>query len=93
MPLLSRESLAAGAFDVAHTAGAPRLPVTILQIGDGNFLRGFVDWMVDVANGAGLMSAGVAIAQPLDQGVAGLLNAQEGLYTVLLRGKIGRAHV
>ncbi|CAO3459137.1 Altronate oxidoreductase (EC 1.1.1.58) [Azospirillum argentinense] len=86
MPLLSRDSLAAGAFDVAHMAGAPRLPVTILQIGDGNFLRGFVDWMVDVANGAGLMSAGVAVAQPLDQGVAGLLNAQEGLYTVLLRG-------
>ena len=86
MPLLSRDLLAGGALDVAHTAGAPVLPVTVLQIGDGNFLRGFVDWMVDVANGQGLMKAGVAVAQPLDQGIAGMLTAQDGLYTVLLRG-------
>ncbi len=51
MPLLTRERLSSGALDVAHTAGAPVLPVTILQLGDGNFLRGFVDWMVDIANG------------------------------------------
>ncbi|MBP2312753.1 tagaturonate reductase [Azospirillum soli] len=86
MSLLTRERLSSGALDVAHTAGAPVLPVTILQVGDGNFLRGFVDWMVDVANGQGLMTAGVAVAQPLDQGIAGLLKGQEGLYTVLLRG-------
>ncbi|MBP2290683.1 tagaturonate reductase [Azospirillum rugosum] len=86
MAQLSRDLLAGGALDVAHTAGAPVLPVTILQVGDGNFLRGFVDWMVDVANGRGLMGAGVAVAQPLAQGIAGLLKAQDGLYTVLLRG-------
>lgn len=86
MHTLNRETLAGGTLDVAHTAGAPVLPVAILQIGDGNFLRGFVDWMVDVANGAGLTKAGVAVAQPLDRGIAGLLSAQDGLYTVLLRG-------
>ncbi|WP_109118515.1 tagaturonate reductase [Azospirillum sp. TSO22-1] len=86
MPTLTRDQLAGGAHDVAHTAGAPVLPVTVLQVGDGNFLRGFVDWMVDVANGAGVYRGGVAIAQPLDQGVAGLLKAQDNLYTVLLRG-------
>lgn len=86
MTTLTRERLAAGSLAVAHTPGAPLLPVTILQIGDGNFLRGFVDWMVDVTNGQGLSKAGVALAQPLDQGIAGLLKAQEGLYTVLLRG-------
>lgn len=36
------------------------LPVTILQLGDGNFLRGFVDWMVGIANGQGVMKAGIA---------------------------------
>ncbi|WP_448191002.1 tagaturonate reductase [Azospirillum sp. sgz301742] len=86
MHSLTRDLLAGGALDVAHTAGAPTLPVTILQVGDGNFLRGFVDWMVDVANGAGVYRGGVAIAQPLGQGVAGLLQAQDNLYTVLLRG-------
>lgn len=86
MTLLSRARLAVGAHDVAHTPGAPVQPVTILQVGDGNFLRGFVDWMVDIANAQGLTKAGVAIVQPLPQGVAGLLKAQDGLYTVLLRG-------
>ncbi|PWC37750.1 tagaturonate reductase [Azospirillum sp. TSO35-2] len=86
MRSLTRDLLAGGALDVAHTDGAPTLPVTILQVGDGNFLRGFVDWMVDVANGQGLTKAGVAIAQPLDQGIAALLKAQDNLYTVLLRG-------
>ncbi|MBK1842790.1 tagaturonate reductase [Azospirillum sp. YIM B02556] len=86
MHSLTRDQLAGGAFDVARTDGAPILPVTILQVGDGNFLRGFVDWMVDVANGQGLTKAGVAIAQPLDQGIASLLAAQDNLYTVLLRG-------
>ncbi len=93
MRSLTRDQLAGGAFDVAHTGGAPTLPVTILQVGDGNFLRGFVDWMVDVANGQGLTKAGVAIAQPLDQGIANLLKAQDNLYTVLLRGIEGGREV
>ena len=58
----------------------------ILQIGDGNFLRAFVDWMVDVANGAGLMNGEVIMAQPLERGVAELMKAQDQLFTVLLRG-------
>jgi tagaturonate reductase len=86
MHSLQRSRLAAGAYDVAHTPGAPSHPVTILQIGDGNFLRAFVDWMIDVANEQGFLQAGVAIAQPLPQGLAAQLNAQDGLFTVLLRG-------
>ncbi|WP_142850218.1 tagaturonate reductase [Telmatospirillum sp. J64-1] len=86
MQRLNRQDLASGKIAADHTAGAPVLPVAVLQIGDGNFLRGFVDWMIDVANGAGHLKAGVAIAQPLDQGIAGLLKEQDNLYTVLLRG-------
>ncbi len=86
MEPLQRARLDAGAYCVAHTPGAPAYPVNILQIGDGNFLRAFIDWMVDVCNGQGLFRGGVAIAQPLAQGLADQITAQEGLFTVLLRG-------
>ncbi|MDR3537028.1 MAG: tagaturonate reductase [Acetobacteraceae bacterium] len=86
MESLQRTRLAAGSYGVAHTPGAPAYPVNILQIGDGNFLRAFVDWMVDVCNGQGLLRGGVAIAQPLPQGLAERIIAQDGLFTVLLRG-------
>lgn len=86
MQNLRRELLASGKLTVAHTPGAPVYPINVLQIGDGNFLRAFVDWMIDCANGQGLFKGGVAIAQPLSKGIAGMLNDQEGLYTVLLRG-------
>ena len=65
------------------------LPETILQFGEGAFLRGFVDWMVDVANEKGCFNAGVTIIQPLPTGTADLLNEQDGLYTLLLRGVEG----
>ncbi|MTJ83732.1 MAG: tagaturonate reductase [Telmatospirillum sp.] len=93
MQTLRRDLLAAGSLRVAHTPGAPAYPVTILQFGEGNFLRAFVDWQIDVANGLGLMKAGVAIAQPLAKGMAQPINAQDGLYTVLLRGIEGGREV
>lgn len=37
-------------------------PVRILQFGEGNFLRAFVDWQIDIANEKGVMDAGVAFA-------------------------------
>jgi tagaturonate reductase len=86
MQSLQRGRLAAGSYDASHTRGAPSYPVNILQIGDGNFLRAFVDWMVDICNEQDRFRGGVAIAQPLPQGLADRLNAQEGLFTVLLRG-------
>ena len=36
-------------------------PVRILQFGEGNFLRAFVDWQIDIANEKGVMDAGVAV--------------------------------
>jgi tagaturonate reductase len=93
MQSLRRDLLASGKLNVAHTPGAPVFPINILQIGDGNFLRGFVDWLVDSANGQGLFKGGVAIAQPLAKGLAEPLNAQQGLFTVLLRGIEGGQEV
>lgn len=86
MSVLSRSQLASGAVNVAHTPGAPLPPVTVLQFGEGNFLRAFVDWMIDVANERGVANNGVAIAQPLPMGKAQVLRDQDCLYTVLLRG-------
>ena len=67
MPVLTRRALTTDLEDIAHADLAPR-PIKVLQIGDGNFLRAFVDWMIDVANEKGTFGGGVAIAQPLPQG-------------------------
>ena len=67
-------------------------PVRILQFGEGNFLRAFVDWQIDIANEKGVMNSGVAICQPiLDPehkvlGMIDLLHRQDNLYHVYLEG-------
>lgn len=86
MKILNRACLAEGKLAVESAAPSSLKPTRILQIGDGNFLRAFVDWMVDVANGAGLMNGEVTMVQPLERGVAELMKAQDQLFTVLLRG-------
>ncbi|MBS1229521.1 MAG: tagaturonate reductase, partial [Proteobacteria bacterium] len=86
MRVLNRSDLAQGKFNVEASAASNLKPVRILQIGDGNFLRAFADWMIDVANGAGLFNGEVTLAQPLSRGIADRLNEQDGLFTVLLRG-------
>ncbi len=62
------------------------IPERVLQFGEGNFLRGFVDWMINEANEKGLFNGRVAVVQPLRQGLTEVLNSQDGLYTLYLRG-------
>ena len=62
------------------------LPERIIQFGEGNFLRGFADWMVDAMNRKGLFQGRVVVVQPVRKGMADALNAQDGVYTLLLRG-------
>ena len=50
--------------------------IRFLQFGEGNFLRGFVDQMIDVANRSGVMSGKVAIVQPIRRGMTAKLEAQ-----------------
>jgi len=59
----------------------------ILQFGEGNFLRAFVDYMIDVANENGVMDASVTIAKPIAAGDLSKLLAQDCKYTLLTRGK------
>ncbi len=63
-------------------------PVTVLQIGEGNFLRGFFDWMVQTSRQQGLFRGGVAVTQPRPSGKPKIeaLNEQDRLYTLVLRG-------
>ena len=59
-------------------------PVKILQFGSGNFLRGFADWMVQLANEKTGFNAGVSVVQSISNDR--ILNQQEGVYTVVLKG-------
>lgn len=69
------------------TTSRPQIhPVKILQFGEGNFLRAFVDWMVDIANEKTEFNAGVQIIQPIAHGMGDKLNEQDGLYHVVLQG-------
>lgn len=72
----------------ATTVEKPQLTEKILQFGEGNFLRAFVDWMIDGANEKGIMSHGIAVVQPIAQGdfVKNLFNQQDSLYHVYLEG-------
>ncbi|MCQ6559834.1 tagaturonate reductase [Paenibacillus mendelii] len=63
-------------------------PVTVLQIGEGNFLRGFVDWMLHECRKQGLFAGSAAVTQPRPSGAPKIeaLRNQEGLYTLVTRG-------
>ncbi len=86
MQALNRRFVSEGAPRAELTRARTGKPVRVLQIGDGNFLRGFADAMIDLANGAGLLNASISVVQPLGRGIAEELRAQDCLYTVLLRG-------
>jgi tagaturonate reductase len=62
------------------------LPIKILQFGQGNFLRGFFDWQIDLLNERTGLDAGVVVVRPRGGSAAPLLDVQDGLFTVLVRG-------
>ncbi|MBL0358168.1 MAG: tagaturonate reductase [Chitinophagaceae bacterium] len=63
-----------------------KYPEKVLQFGEGNFLRCFVDWMFNDLNKKGSFKGSIAVVQPIENGMVDMLNAQDGLYTVYLRG-------
>ena len=62
------------------------LPERVIQFGEGNFLRAFVDWMFHQVNKQGKFNGRVVVVQPISEGMVDTLNGQDGLYTLLLRG-------
>ena len=61
-------------------------PEKVMQFGEGNFLRAFVDYFFDCANEKADWNGKVVLVQPIAQGLTKLINDQEGLYTLYLRG-------
>lgn len=62
------------------------LPIKIVQFGEGNFLRAFVDYAFQRLNNEIGFNAGVAVVQPLKDGMVNKLNDQDGLYTLFMNG-------
>lgn len=58
----------------------------IIQFGEGNFLRAFVDWMVYEMNQKTDFDAGVTLVQPIEQGLVSMLKEQDCLYHLVLKG-------
>ena len=58
----------------------------IIQFGEGNFLRAFIDWQIDWLNEHQGTDAGVVVVRPRNRVVDNSLNQQDGLYTALIRG-------
>ncbi|HZJ56838.1 MAG TPA: tagaturonate reductase [Clostridia bacterium] len=88
MKRLNRELIdkGSGLFKDVGVGNLEAMPERIVQFGEGNFLRAFVDSMVDGMNRQGLFMGKVVVVQPIPHGLVDVLNEQDGLYTLLLRG-------
>ena len=61
-------------------------PEKVLQFGEGNFMRAFVDWKIDLLNQKTDFNGSVVVVQPIEHGLVNRLNEQDGLYTLYLQG-------
>ena len=60
-----------------------------IQFGEGGFLRGFVDWMIHIANETADFNSKVVVVQPIENGMCDMLSAQNCVYTHMCRGSEG----
>ena len=61
----------------------------VIQFGEGGFLRGFVDWMLQKVNDNSDFDGSVVVVQPIEQGMCDMLSAQNCVYTHVCRGVEG----
>lgn len=59
---------------------------SVIQFGEGNFLRGFADWFINGLREKGMFDGKVVVVQPIDKGLADIINEQNGVYNLYLRG-------
>lgn len=69
-----------------ETADKTSYPERIIQFGEGNFLRAFVDWMIQEMNEKADFNSSVVVVQPIEKGMVDMLNKQDCLYHVNLQG-------
>ncbi|MBQ2765687.1 MAG: tagaturonate reductase [Clostridia bacterium] len=67
----------------------PERPVRIIQFGEGGFLRGFADWMIQKLNDTGAFCGSVAVVQPIRGGMCDCLSEQNCMYTHIIRSAEG----
>ena len=67
---------------------APQRPVRVVQFGEGNFLRAFVDYMIDIANEKTGFNGSVVLVKPIPFGTLDAFHEQDCRYTVMLRGLV-----
>ena len=79
-------ALAKPLFANRKKTGKVERPVKVLQFGEGNFLRAFVDYWFDLANEKAGWNGKCCLDQTIAQGLSEMINEQEGLYTLYLRG-------
>ena len=84
MNLLSYQALKETGYNGYILESAPE---KVLQFGEGNFLRAFVNYWFDVSNEKAGWNGKCVLVQPIAPGLAKLINEQEGLYTLYLRGR------
>ena len=58
----------------------------VIQFGEGGFLRGFVDWIIQITDEVTDFNAGVVVVQPIEKGMCQMLEAQNCVYTHVMRG-------
>ncbi len=61
-------------------------PEKIIQFGEGGFLRGFVDWILQIANEKTDFDGSVVVVQPIEKGMCAMLESQNCVYTHVMRG-------
>ncbi|MDA2927849.1 tagaturonate reductase [Acidobacteria bacterium AH-259-G07] len=90
-PRLSKSLLLSSSFESFQETGIPPpqiwdLPEKVVQFGSGRFLRAFADKFIDRANREGVFNGRIVVVQSTDRKRADLLNEQNGLYTLCVRG-------
>lgn len=70
------------------TAPKSVAPEKIIQFGEGNFLRAFVDWIIWNMDAKTNFNGSVVVVQPIDKGMVEWLNGQDCLYHVNLQGRL-----
>ena len=70
-----------------RTAPKSVMPERIIQFGEGNFLRAFVDWIIYNMDQKTNFNSSVVVVQPINRGMVDWLNGQDCLYHVNLQGK------
>ena len=63
------------------------MPEKVIQFGEGNFLRAFVDWIIWNMDQKTDFNGSVVVVQPIEKGMVDWLNAQDCLYHVNLQGR------